>query len=450
MIDSIDLGLVKAIHIGLTAPTNTAMLWYDSNTGVKLHKYYDTVTSIWKTLISNLISIIEITWEDLNVIKEASTLLVGAVYKITDRFNYQSGGSVGIPNLSFLGDDRGLVYIKALEVNVLSKEVIRVMACPLSYSNTINAVASIGVWRLTKTVVSGNKTIWGGKVWTNNTGVIGTSVNSTKLDIVNWTLVSKSSTPSFYEDKQFRAVYDFDNDWFEKQYDGKGNEFGVPFAGYFMNSYPYNFNPCDISDWNQKQTGIYGSSIENNKCNGVFNNISQTIINNHFVGHINHCGLGDIVGNVLSRPLFYNIENLGGSGFGFSLYNNEYTQGGSEIYPADLDITGLTTIDLSGIGLGLTPYLFVKRINLISTNPTETITIFSANCFQSGFAHSIEFTASSGLEVTFTHGAPSMSPPYQPLCEGGINAVINGANNDWVEFELFNNGVRQKSIGKYS
>lgn len=46
-----NLGQVKAIHIGTSSPSNTTMLWYDSN--VNKHKYYDTVSGNWILLSSN-------------------------------------------------------------------------------------------------------------------------------------------------------------------------------------------------------------------------------------------------------------------------------------------------------------------------------------------------------------------------------------------------------------
>lgn len=51
-----NLGLVKAIDVALTAPSNTAMLWYDDNAGIKYHKYYNTVSSSWVPLASGGIS----------------------------------------------------------------------------------------------------------------------------------------------------------------------------------------------------------------------------------------------------------------------------------------------------------------------------------------------------------------------------------------------------------
>lgn len=56
MIDSIDLGLVKAIHIGLTSPSNTVMLWYDDNISEKIHKWYNTLTSTWEPLVPTVAS----------------------------------------------------------------------------------------------------------------------------------------------------------------------------------------------------------------------------------------------------------------------------------------------------------------------------------------------------------------------------------------------------------
>ncbi len=49
-----NLGLVKAIFVGLIPPNNTQMLWYDDNNEVKKHKYYNTITSTWTELISGI------------------------------------------------------------------------------------------------------------------------------------------------------------------------------------------------------------------------------------------------------------------------------------------------------------------------------------------------------------------------------------------------------------
>lgn len=45
---TLDLGLVQAIIVGSTEPTNTKVLWYD--TTVNYHKYYSTIASAWVKL----------------------------------------------------------------------------------------------------------------------------------------------------------------------------------------------------------------------------------------------------------------------------------------------------------------------------------------------------------------------------------------------------------------
>ncbi len=50
MPETIDLGLVQAIQAGTTAPSNTKMIWYDTNIGENNHKAYNTLTTTWEEL----------------------------------------------------------------------------------------------------------------------------------------------------------------------------------------------------------------------------------------------------------------------------------------------------------------------------------------------------------------------------------------------------------------
>lgn len=45
MIDDINLGQVSSIHIGSTPPSNTKLIWYDTN--VNAHKVYVVSLSLW-------------------------------------------------------------------------------------------------------------------------------------------------------------------------------------------------------------------------------------------------------------------------------------------------------------------------------------------------------------------------------------------------------------------
>lgn len=63
-----NLGLVKLIHVGLIAPSNTQMIWYDDNPAIKLHKFYNTITGAWQTFqgILGKYGIIDAGWFDVD------------------------------------------------------------------------------------------------------------------------------------------------------------------------------------------------------------------------------------------------------------------------------------------------------------------------------------------------------------------------------------------------
>lgn len=50
----VNLGLIKAIHVSTTPPTNKALLWFDDNPGQKKHKFYNQITATWITLNPSL------------------------------------------------------------------------------------------------------------------------------------------------------------------------------------------------------------------------------------------------------------------------------------------------------------------------------------------------------------------------------------------------------------
>ena len=56
-----NLGWVKSVYKGTSAPSNTDMIWFDDNIGVKKHKYYDVLTSTWTLLSKNSTTINDIT-----------------------------------------------------------------------------------------------------------------------------------------------------------------------------------------------------------------------------------------------------------------------------------------------------------------------------------------------------------------------------------------------------
>lgn len=399
---------------------------------------------------TDIINVKDIDYLDLVALRDNSLLPVGAMYRIQDRFNYQKNGTAGVPNLTYKGDDRGYVYIQAIDVNKLSKNVIRVMACPADYTYTSQKTK---VWHSTKTFAIADEAIWGGKIWDNLTGAVGAPLaginRHTALDGTNWSERPKSGG-SGYVDVEFKALYDIDNDWFEKQWDSNGNEFGFSFSYKQFLFSSYNFNLVDICDWNTSIiSGILSLEMSKNKCIGVWNNVSGIIYsnnndgviieNNTYTPIIENRNSGNILSNTTDGGINNNSRKTGNitgiSGQEYMSYDLLFSGAGSDFY--ELDITGLTTIDLISATSKYKGVILLK-----SSNATETINLFS-NWTDN---KSIVFNIESGLIVTFTHGTGA----GQPRCEGAVSAVVDGTTSDWIEFEFRpGNIVRQKNIGTY-
>lgn len=52
--ETLNLGQVSSFKAGTIPPTNTSLIWYDTNSGVNLHKYWDIQTSNWIPFTSNV------------------------------------------------------------------------------------------------------------------------------------------------------------------------------------------------------------------------------------------------------------------------------------------------------------------------------------------------------------------------------------------------------------
>lgn len=81
---SFDLGFIKAISSGPTAPVNTQMLWFDTN--VNLHKYYDVGGTAWVALASGAAS-----WSTV-LASGAETLGQSPIISPGDAILFENGG----------------------------------------------------------------------------------------------------------------------------------------------------------------------------------------------------------------------------------------------------------------------------------------------------------------------------------------------------------------------
>jgi hypothetical protein len=258
----------------------------------------DIVNAINAIVVSGGAGLISITYANLMLKIAGSTLSPGSFYKITDR------------------GDVCLIF-QSISVNQLAVDGIRVMLCPSHYDTIVDAYGNnwLGIWQPTLNPVIGDLVIWGGIVWHNATGNVGTDVTDIALSN-DWQQWSKTSWFNHeYIEMIFGCCYDWPNDNITKQWDSKGNVFS------FDPSFDAE-NNCSISDWNMSSN--ISILFYNNTCRGVYNNIqSGSPIGIHgnknsgiIAGNLNggvikdNSNIGNITLNVNAAEISYN-SNIG-------------------------------------------------------------------------------------------------------------------------------------------
>jgi hypothetical protein len=228
----------------------------------------------------------------------------------------------------YLISDRGII-ITGVATNLFSIEGQRFMRV-VKHVYYDNLAPSIGVWYPTITAAEDDVVIYGGKVWKNLTDSAGTADNEYTLSAFDWELIPTTNN-TYYQTRSFFIHYDHANDWVAKQFDWKGNEFGISWTN--ADEQGLAFNPVDISDWgsefivDNKATGIYNNAyfilgnrlaypiyenfvvVGNTNEGAIFNNICPVIENNNR-GTIqeNTCS-GQIIGNTNSGDIASNSND---------------------------------------------------------------------------------------------------------------------------------------------
>lgn len=239
--------------------------------------------------------------------------------------------------------DRGLVF-RAASTNRLESDGIRYMLCPATYAVGVDAYDNdwIGVWNATKqaTAAEGQLCIWNGLVWVAGATMDG---NAPDTETSGWTVIPKASfTNNEYVEMILGVTYDFNGDWIDKQWDNKGNIFGLSKYYYTISREIEGepINPIDYCDWNSENNnylfslnkcsycynnsnaglGIFSNvvsgDISGNSNNGtIYNNITKTISNNSNSGEIG----GNYCGQIMNNS---NIGNISGNSNNGGINNN--------------------------------------------------------------------------------------------------------------------------------
>ena len=80
-----NLGQVSGVFIGMSAPKNTSIIWYDDTPSQRCHKIYDPVTNSWVALSPDIVS--NTTYSELIFNAQKNGLSIGKHYVITDKSN---------------------------------------------------------------------------------------------------------------------------------------------------------------------------------------------------------------------------------------------------------------------------------------------------------------------------------------------------------------------------
>lgn len=80
-----NLGQVAGLFIGLSAPENTNLIWYDSTPNQQCHKVYDVAKKAWVALNPQIVA--STTYSELTNNAKKSGLAIGKFYQITDKSN---------------------------------------------------------------------------------------------------------------------------------------------------------------------------------------------------------------------------------------------------------------------------------------------------------------------------------------------------------------------------
>lgn len=80
-----NLGQVAGLFIGLSAPENTTLVWYDSTPNQQCHKVYDVAKKTWVALNPQIVA--QTTYSELVNNAKKNGLAIGKFYQITDKSN---------------------------------------------------------------------------------------------------------------------------------------------------------------------------------------------------------------------------------------------------------------------------------------------------------------------------------------------------------------------------
>lgn len=391
---------IKDISVGTQAVSGIGDL-----TGYNLPQELPLSNKILKSDGSNLIKwvdapgIFTVTYNDLVNLINTSSLVAGSIYKI----------QYFVQTTNFYPTSYYEIYLLALSTTQVSGDGQRLMRVP-RHSLYFPSLTSRGIYDSEYTTYSINDiVIFGGRVYRNKTGNVGSIVYGTMLDKTNWLRLEDTNSSNFaqlntkyYEDKIYFIEYDVDKQYITSQSDEYANiVIGERDPDNRLNSVQ---NTIDLNDWNHQRIldnntyGIWG--------NPTLNTFHSTAGDSDFavIRYIwNAAGGTDLDTRTafsdFPDPL-YNLKDLG-----WNREVNPHPDGGAYIGPSDTDYYMWWSGDNTGTTGGETVLIDFKNIKTDFPSLQELTTRFRAFWYNSRNSGDISYEV-----TTYKGGTMSKDP----------------------------------------
>lgn len=391
---------IKDVSVGTQAVTGIGDI-----TGYNLPQELPLANKILKSDGSNLIKwvdaqgIITVSYNALVNLINTSSLVAGSIYKI----------QYFVQTTNFYPTSYYEIYLVALSTTQVSGDGQRLMRVP-RHSLYFPSLTSRGIYDSENTTYAINDiVIFGGRVYKNKLGNIGSIVYGTMLDKTNWLRLEDTNSSNFaplntkyYEDKIYFIEYDVDSQYIASQYDEYANiVIGERDPENRLNSVQ---NTIDLNDWNHPRIldnntyGIWG--------NPTLNTFHSTSGDSDFavIRYIwDAAGGTDLDTRTafsdLPDPL-YNLKDLG-----WNRDDNPHPDGGAYIGPSYTDYYMWWSGDNLGTTGGETVLIDFKNIKTDFPSLQELTTRFRAFWYNSRNSGDISYEV-----TTYKGGTMSKDP----------------------------------------
>jgi hypothetical protein len=287
-------------------------------------------------------------------------------------------GDLQFPATYKITDVQNGMFVETLSASTYDRNTLLSLNCPKTYATTtLDGNVWKGIWRSSKTANVNDLFIWGGVVWKNKTGNIGSATDIVTLDSTNWDYINRNSfSNNEYIPLLLKCQYDFEEEWVNLLADEHGNIIGVDW--HLNELYGITYNPAERTDWNcmTKPDVIFSNNqldcIYNNLGNVISNKINGFIYNND--GNVSDNKYLSVIANN-EQDVYENIgadydidgavnevNNVNGSSFFFThnFSDSPLTSGNSALYnfiPQDAILTSLSisaaSLNGSSIDIGV-------------------------------------------------------------------------------------------------